>query len=120
MLNDSPKQQKTNSHKDIASLKKSPVVGVCPFDPGWVHVQTCVCMRVCHVCVCLCVCHVYASVSCMCVSSVCMSCVCECVMYVCVGGVPTDESKLSVLLQITSRDYCLAKKVLSAACVSAA
>ena len=47
MLNDSPKQQKTNSHKDIASLKKSPVVGVCPFDPGWVHVQTRVCVCVC-------------------------------------------------------------------------
>lgn len=50
MLNDSPKQQKTNSHKDIASLKKSPVVGVCPFDPGWVHVQTRVCVCVCVLC----------------------------------------------------------------------
>jgi len=31
----------------------------------------------------------------------------------CVGGQPVDRSKLSMLLQITSRDYCLAKKVLN-------
>ena len=48
--------------------------------------------------------------------SVCLSvCICVCVslcVCLCVGGHPVDKSKLSLLLQITSRDYCLAKKVL--------
>ena len=37
-------------------------------------------------------------------------CVCACM---CAGGHPTDNTKLSLMLQITSRDYCLAKKVLN-------
>ena len=35
------------------------------------------------------------------------------VEFVCEGGRPVEESSMSLLLRITSRDYCLAKKVAS-------